>query len=107
MPTSITVAPGLIQSPRTISARPTAATTMSDRRTTSGRSRVREWAMVTVQFDTQFIDAARIGELMISRPRVVRATRSLIFMQTEITAAERCVATASGVFRIFSDRSAD
>ncbi|MGN6114065.1 MAG: PaaI family thioesterase [Nitrobacter sp.] len=64
-------------------------------------------AMVTVQFDTQFIDAARIGELMISRPRVVRATRSLIFMQTEITAAERCVATASGVFRIFSDRSAD
>ena len=64
-------------------------------------------AMVTVQFDTQFIDAARIGELMISRPRVVRATRSLIFMQTEITAAERCVATASGVFRIFSDRSTD
>jgi acyl-coenzyme A thioesterase PaaI-like protein len=64
-------------------------------------------AMVTVQFDTQFIDAARIGELMVSRPRVVRATRSLIFMQTEITAAERCVATASGVFRIFSDRSAD
>ena len=64
-------------------------------------------AMVTVQFDTQFIDAARIGELMISRPRVVRATRSLIFMQTEITAAERCVATASGVFRIFSDRSAE
>ena len=64
-------------------------------------------AMVTVQFDTQFIDDARIGELMISRPRVVRATRSLIFMQTEITAAERCVATASGVFRIFSDRSAD
>ena len=64
-------------------------------------------AMVTVQFDTQFIDAARIGELMISRPRVVRATRSLIFMQTEITAADRCVATASGVFRIFSDRSTD
>jgi acyl-coenzyme A thioesterase PaaI-like protein len=64
-------------------------------------------AMVTVQFDTQFIDAARIGELMISRPRVVRATRSLIFMQTEITAGERCVATASGVFRIFNDRSAD
>ena len=41
MPTSITVAPGLIQSPLTISGRPTAATTMSARRTTSGRSRVR------------------------------------------------------------------
>lgn len=63
-------------------------------------------AMVTVQFDTQFIDAAKIGELMISRPRVVRATRSLIFMHTEITAADRCIATASGVFRIFSERPA-
>lgn len=63
-------------------------------------------AMVTVQFDTQFIDAAKIGELMISRPRVVRATRSLIFMHTEITAADRCVATATGVFRIFNERPA-
>ncbi|MBN9006979.1 MAG: PaaI family thioesterase [Rhizobiales bacterium] len=63
-------------------------------------------AMVTVQFDTQFIDAAKIGELMISRPRVVRATRSLIFMHTEITAADRCIATASGVFRIFNERPA-
>jgi acyl-coenzyme A thioesterase PaaI-like protein len=63
-------------------------------------------AMVTVQFDTQFLDAAKIGELMISRPRVVRATRSLIFMHTEIIAADRCVATATGVFRIFNERPA-
>mmetsp|Transcript_3769 Transcript_3769/g.7011 ORF Transcript_3769/g.7011 Transcript_3769/m.7011 type:complete len:213 (-) Transcript_3769:19-657(-) len=49
MPTSITVAPGLTQSPRTISARPTAATRISARRHTSARSLVREWAMVTVQ----------------------------------------------------------
>ena len=49
MPTSITVAPGLIQSPGTISGRPTAATTISARRTTAGRSLVRECAIVTVQ----------------------------------------------------------
>ena len=48
MPTSITVAPGLIQSPRTISGRPTAAISTSARRQTSGRSRVREWQIVTV-----------------------------------------------------------
>ncbi len=53
MPTSITVAPGFSQSPLTISGRPTAATTMSARRTTSGRSRVRLWAMVTVQFSRE------------------------------------------------------
>jgi acyl-coenzyme A thioesterase PaaI-like protein len=57
-------------------------------------------SLATVQFDTQFIDAAKIGEILISKPRVVRATRSLIFMTTELTAGERCVAMASGVFKI-------
>src|SRR6185369_14008375 len=59
IPTSMTVAPGLIQSPRTISGRPIAATTMSARRTTSGRSRVREWQMVTVAFSLS--NSAAIG----------------------------------------------
>ena len=53
-----------------------------------------------MQFDTQFVDAAKIGEVLISRPRVIRATRSLIFMTTELTAGERCVAMASGVFKV-------
>ena len=47
-PTSITVAPGLIQSPRTNSERPIAANTRSARRHTAGRSRVLECATVTV-----------------------------------------------------------
>ena len=50
MPTSMTAAPGLIQSPRTISVRPMAAIRMSAWRTTPGRSRVREWQTVTVAF---------------------------------------------------------
>jgi acyl-coenzyme A thioesterase PaaI-like protein len=57
-------------------------------------------SLATVQFDTQFVDAAKIGEILISKPRVVRATRSLIFMTTELTAGERCVAMASGVFKV-------
>lgn len=60
--------------------------------------------MVTIQFDTHFIDAAKIGEIVISRPRVVRSTRSLIFMQTEISVDTRCIATSAGVFKIFADR---
>ena len=50
MPTSITVAPGLIQLPRTISGRPTAAKSKSARRQTSARSLVLECAIVTVAF---------------------------------------------------------
>ena len=56
--------------------------------------------LATIQMDTHFIDSARIGELLISKPRVVRATRSLIFTTAEVTAGGRCVATASGVFKI-------
>ena len=61
--------------------------------------------LATVQMDTHFIDSARIGELLISKPRVVRATRSLIFTTAEVTAGSRCVATASGVFKILKNDS--
>mmetsp|Transcript_23997 Transcript_23997/g.48802 ORF Transcript_23997/g.48802 Transcript_23997/m.48802 type:complete len:202 (-) Transcript_23997:279-884(-) len=50
IPTSMTTAPGLIQSPWTISAEPMAATTMSARRTCSERFFVLEWQTVTVPF---------------------------------------------------------
>src|SRR6202166_2751900 len=61
--------------------------------------------LATVQMDTQFVDSAKIGEILISKPRVVRATRSLIFMATELTAGHRCVATASGVFKVLKDNT--
>lgn len=60
-------------------------------------------SLATVQFDTQFVDAARIGEVLLSKPRVIRSTRSLIFMTTEVSAGERCVAMASGVFKVMKN----
>ena len=48
MPTSTTTAPGRSQLPFTSSGRPTAATSTSASRQMAGRSRVREWQMVTV-----------------------------------------------------------
>jgi acyl-coenzyme A thioesterase PaaI-like protein len=60
-------------------------------------------SLATVQFDTQFVDAAKIGEVLLSKPRVIRSTRSLIFVTTEVTAGERCVAMASGVFKVMKD----
>ena len=62
-------------------------------------------ALATVQMDTFFVDAARIGELMISRPKAVRSTRSLIFMSTEVCVGDRVVATAHGVFKTVRDRT--
>lgn len=62
-------------------------------------------ALATVQMDTYFVDAARIGDLMISRPKVVRATKSLIFMSTEVSVNDHVVATAHGVFKTVRDRT--
>jgi len=56
--------------------------------------------MATIQLDVHFVEAGQIGDILISRPRVVRATRSLVFISTEVSAGKRCVATANGVFKI-------
>jgi acyl-coenzyme A thioesterase PaaI-like protein len=56
--------------------------------------------LATVQLDTHFVEAGKIGEVLISKPRVVRSTRSLIFVSTEVTVEKRCIAMANGVFKI-------
>ena len=56
--------------------------------------------MATIQLDVHFVESGKIGETLISRPRVVRATRSLIFVNTEVTVDRRVIATANGVFKI-------
>ena len=56
--------------------------------------------LATVQLDTHFVEAGKIGEVLLSKPHVVRSTRSLIFITTEVTVDKRCIAMASGVFKI-------
>ncbi|HTE95652.1 MAG TPA: hypothetical protein VK678_19380, partial [Bradyrhizobium sp.] len=46
-----------------------------------------------------------IGEILMSRPRVVRTTRSLIFVATEVTVGDRCIVMASGVFKILKNET--
>ena len=56
--------------------------------------------LATVQLDTHFVESGKIGEVLLSKPHVVRSTRSLIFVTTEVTVDKRCIAMASGVFKI-------
>jgi acyl-coenzyme A thioesterase PaaI-like protein len=67
-------------------------------RAVSGRPK-----LATVQLDTHFVEAGKIGETLMSRPRVVRSTRSLIFVSTEVTVDRRCIAMANGVFKILKN----
>jgi acyl-coenzyme A thioesterase PaaI-like protein len=61
--------------------------------------------LATVQLDTHFVEAGKIGEVLVSRPHVVRSTRSLIFLTTEVTVDKRVIAMASGVFKILKNES--
>jgi acyl-coenzyme A thioesterase PaaI-like protein len=53
----------------------------------------------TVHLDVHFVDAVQIGEFVEAKCRVIRRTRSLIFMSGEITVGDRVVATANGVWK--------
>lgn len=55
---------------------------------------------VTVQLDTHFLAAATPGQFVEARARVLRATRSLVFMQGSLAAGELEVATACAVLKI-------
>ncbi len=59
--------------------------------------------LATVQLDVHFVESGKIGETLVSKPHVVRATRSLIFVSTEVTVDKRCIAMASGVFKILKN----
>jgi acyl-coenzyme A thioesterase PaaI-like protein len=61
--------------------------------------------LATVQLDTHFVEAGKIGEVLTSKPRVVRSTRSLIFISTEVTVEKRVIAMANGVFKILKSET--
>jgi acyl-coenzyme A thioesterase PaaI-like protein len=58
----------------------------------------------TVQLDVHFIDAVQIGEFVEAKCRVVRRTRSLVFMAGELVVGDRVVATANGVWKTLGKR---
>lgn len=55
----------------------------------------------TVSLQVQFVSAGKVGDFLICRPEVVRRTRHLMFMRGLITAGDRPVATAEGIWKIW------
>ncbi|HEY4143049.1 MAG TPA: PaaI family thioesterase [Pseudolabrys sp.] len=53
----------------------------------------------TIQLDMHFIDAVQIGEFVEINCKVVRRTRSVIFMEGELVVGPRVVATAKGIWK--------
>ncbi len=58
----------------------------------------------TIQLDMHFIDAVAVGEFVEAKCRVVRRTRSVVFMAAELVVGDRVVATANGVWKTLGKR---
>jgi|AutmiccommuBRH23_1029490.scaffolds.fasta_scaffold21722_2 acyl-coenzyme A thioesterase PaaI-like protein len=54
----------------------------------------------TVQFNMNFTAGAQIGSFIEITPRVVRATRSLIFLEGSLMSGETELATAQGLWKV-------
>ncbi|WGF89113.1 PaaI family thioesterase [Marinivivus vitaminiproducens] len=74
--------------------------TFADRALGAGTRHVSGGAPVaTVQLDVHFVDATRIGAFVTTRPRVIRQTSSLFFMEGDLVAAGGIVASARGIWK--------
>lgn len=57
----------------------------------------------TIELNTQFIGGVRLGEFVEAVPEVVRATRSVVFMQAKMLVGDRVVVTTSGIWKILGE----
>lgn len=57
-------------------------------------------AQVTIQLDLHYIDAARIGDFIEARCRVMKQARHIAFIEAEIYSSGRLAATARGIWKM-------
>jgi len=55
---------------------------------------------VTISLDLKFISAVQLGQELVGIAKIQKKTKSLVFLTCELTAANKIVATASGVWKI-------
>ncbi len=71
----------------------------ASRRASGGRRQA------TIQLDVHYVDSGHIGEFLEVEAIVTRTTRSVAFVTGRISAGDRLVATAQGVWRLFERRA--
>jgi uncharacterized protein (TIGR00369 family) len=70
------------------------AMAMAARQATGGKRHA------TIVLNIQFVGGVKVGEFVAAHPEVVRATRSVVFMQAEMFVDGRLLVTTSGIWKI-------
>ena len=55
---------------------------------------------VTISLELKFISPVHLGQVLFATTKIQKKTRSMIFLTCELTATDKTVATASGVWKI-------
>tara|TARA_Y100000590_G_scaffold177509_1_gene202692 strand:+ start:1378 stop:1797 length:420 start_codon:yes stop_codon:yes gene_type:complete len=55
---------------------------------------------VTISLELKFISAVKLGQELIGKTKIQKKTKSMVFLTCELTAENKIVATASGVWKI-------
>ena len=55
---------------------------------------------VTISLELKFISAVQLGQELVGKTKIQKKTKSMIFLTCELTAGNKIVATASGVWKI-------
>ena len=55
---------------------------------------------VTISLELKFISVVKLGQELIGTTRIQKKTKSMVFLTCELKAADKIVATASGVWKI-------
>ena len=55
---------------------------------------------VTISLELKFISAVKLKQELVGKTKIQKKTKSMVFLTCELTAANRIVATASGVWKI-------
>ena len=55
---------------------------------------------VTINLDIKFISAGKLNDKLVGKVKVLKKTKTLVFISSEIFALEKIVATASGIWKI-------
>ena len=55
---------------------------------------------VTISLELKFISAVKLGQELLGTTKIQKKTKTMVFLTCELTAANKIVATASGVWKI-------
>ena len=59
---------------------------------------------VTISLELKFISAVKLGQELIGKTLIRKKTKTMVFLTCELTAEDKIVATASGVWKILNKK---